>query len=65
MAWLEAIAATHFGLLQVLSVVAFFPLLAGLIGFALPSGRRPETIAPEPLPVPSNVSTVSPSAAAD
>ncbi len=65
MAWLESIAATHFGLLPVLSVVAFFPLLAGLVGFALPSSRRPEAITTEPLPVPAPVSTASPSAAAD
>jgi len=59
--WLESIAATHFGLLPVLSVVAFFPLLAGLVGFALPSSRRPEAITTEPLPVPAPVSTASPS----
>jgi len=65
MAWLEAIAATHFGLLQVLSVVAIFPLIAGLIGFALPSGRRQEPALTEPLPSPAPVSTPAPSAAAD
>ena len=65
MAWLEAIAATHFGLLPVLSVVAVFPLIAGLIGFALPSGRRPEPALPEPLPSSAPVSAPAPSAAAD
>lgn len=45
MAWLEAIAATNFGLAPVLSVVAFFPLIAGFVGFLLPEGARPAPVA--------------------
>ncbi len=58
MAWLQSIAAEHFGLLTVLSVVAFFPFFAGLVGFALPSDRK---LRPAPLPA----ATPSPSGAAD
>ena len=57
-AWLQSIAAEHFGLLTVLSVVAFFPFFAGLVGFALPSDRK---LRPAPLPA----ATPSPSGAAD
>ena len=50
MAWLEAIVATNVGLAPVLSVVAFFPLLAGLAGFWLPATptRRPVTVTSTP-----------------
>lgn len=44
LAWLEAIVATHVGLQPVLSVVAFFPLAAGLVALLLPGGRQ---IAPQ------------------
>jgi FSR family fosmidomycin resistance protein-like MFS transporter len=40
MAWLQSIAAEQFGLLTVLSVVAFLPFFAGLVGFALPSDHK-------------------------
>ena len=55
MAWLESIAATRFGLLPVLSVVAFFPLVAGFVGFALPSIRKTQ---------PANIPAPAPSASA-
>ncbi len=42
MAWLASIAATQRGLQPVLVVVAFFPIIAGLVGFFLPAGRKPE-----------------------
>ncbi|HQY93415.1 MFS transporter [Caldilinea sp.] len=58
MAWLQSIAAEQVGLLAVLSVVAFFPFFAGLVGFALPSSRKPH---PAIMPPP----TASSSAAAD
>jgi FSR family fosmidomycin resistance protein-like MFS transporter len=58
MAWLQSIAAEQVGLLTVLSVVAFFPFFAGLVGFALPSSRKPR---PAIMPPP----TASSSAAAD
>jgi FSR family fosmidomycin resistance protein-like MFS transporter len=44
MAWLEAIIATNVGLAPVLSVVAFLPLLAGIVGFWLPAGPRPQPV---------------------
>ena len=53
MAWLEALVATNRGLLPVLSVVAFFPLVAGLVGFLLPGGRRLESVASAPQPQPA------------
>jgi MFS transporter, FSR family, fosmidomycin resistance protein len=60
LAWLEAIVATNRGLQPVLTVVAFFPLLAGLVAILLPSGPR---IAP---PVPAaSPSPAAPAAAAD
>ena len=64
MAWLESIAATHFELQQVLSIVAFLPLIAGLIGFALPSGR-PQPATASPLPMPGSGSAASPSSTGD
>ena len=60
LAWLQSIAATNRGLQPVLTVVAFFPLIAGLVAILLPGGRR---VAP-PLPVPTPV-PVSPGSAAD
>ena len=42
MAWLESIAATRWGLLPVLVIVAFFPIIAGFVGFFLPTDRRRE-----------------------
>jgi FSR family fosmidomycin resistance protein-like MFS transporter len=56
MAWLQSIAAEQFGLLAVLSVVAFFPFFAGLVAFALPSDRRRRPMAmtaPAPTPTPA------------
>jgi len=52
MAWLQSIAAEQFGLLMVLSIVAFLPLFAGLVGFALPSDRklRPAVVTASPSP---------------
>lgn len=46
LAWLQAIAATNYGLQPVLSVVAFFPIAAGLIALLLPGGRRVAAMAP-------------------
>jgi FSR family fosmidomycin resistance protein-like MFS transporter len=60
MAWLQSIAAEHFGLLAVLSVVAFFPFFAGLVGFALPSDRKSR-----PAPLSAATPSPSPSGAAD
>ena len=48
MAWLEAIVATNVGLAPVLSVVAFFPLLAGVVGFWLPDRPRPQPVIAAP-----------------
>jgi FSR family fosmidomycin resistance protein-like MFS transporter len=53
MAWLQSIAAEQVGLLTVLSVVAFFPLFAGLVGFALPSDRKPRAALVTATPSPS------------
>jgi MFS transporter, FSR family, fosmidomycin resistance protein len=53
MAWLEAVAADRIGLQPVLTVVAFFPVAAGLVAFLLPHGRRE---APLPIPQPAQVS---------
>jgi hypothetical protein len=39
LAWLQAIAAPNRGLEPVLTVVAFFPIAAGLIALLLPGGR--------------------------
>jgi len=64
MTWLEAIAATHLGLLQVLSIVAFLPLIAGLIGFALPTGR-PKSAVARSLQMPGPGSTALPPSSAD
>ncbi|MBK8046460.1 MAG: MFS transporter [Anaerolineales bacterium] len=55
MAWLEAIAATNRGLEPVLSVVAFFPLVAGAVGFLLPGGKAPG----EPVQIAPPVQTAS------
>lgn len=46
MAWLEALVATQVGLQPVLSVVAFFPVLAGLIAIFLPTGRVEQPLQP-------------------
>jgi hypothetical protein len=46
LAWLQSIVATNQGLQPVLTVVAFFPIVAGLIAFLLPSGRRAAPAAP-------------------
>lgn len=40
LAWVQAIIATNTGLAPVLTVVAFFPLAAGLIALLLPGGRN-------------------------
>ena len=54
MAWFEALAADRFGLPLVLSVVAFFPLAAGLIALLLPRGHPAEPVAPVlPQPAPA------------
>jgi len=53
MAWLEAVAADRIGLQPVTTIVAFFPVAAGLFAFLLPRGRR-ET--PLPIPQPAQVS---------
>jgi FSR family fosmidomycin resistance protein-like MFS transporter len=53
MAWLEAVAADRIGLQPVLTIVAFFPVAAGLVAFLLPHGRRE---APLPIPQPAQVS---------
>ncbi len=58
MAWLQSIVATNTGLQPVLTVVAFFPIAAGLIALLLPRGRR--TAAPVPTLAPA-----APSPAAD
>ncbi len=46
LAWLQSIVATNRGLAPVLTVVAFFPIFAGLIALLLPGGR---THAPQPV----------------
>lgn len=56
MAWLQSIVAEQYGLLAVLSVVAFFPLFAGLTAFAFPSdrSRRAKSLpAPAAAPTPA------------
>jgi FSR family fosmidomycin resistance protein-like MFS transporter len=55
MAWLQSIVATNRGLQPVLTVVAFFPIVAGLIAFLLPSGPRvaPPVAAAPPAPLAS------------
>ncbi len=60
LAWLQSIAATNRGLQPVLTVVAFFPLIAGLVAILLPSGPR---VAP-PIPV-APQTTAAPASAAD
>jgi FSR family fosmidomycin resistance protein-like MFS transporter len=60
LAWLQSIAATNRGLQPVLTVVAFFPLVAGLVAFLLPSGPR---AAPAIRAAPS--SPAAPASAAD
>jgi FSR family fosmidomycin resistance protein-like MFS transporter len=40
LAWLQSIVATNQGLQPVLTVVALFPLVAGMIALLLPSGPR-------------------------
>ena len=60
LAWLQSIAATNRGLQPVLTVVAFFPLVAGLVAILLPSGRRVAPPIPVPVPAPP-----SPASAAD
>jgi len=52
MAWLEAIVAVQIGLQQVLSIVAFFPVAAGLVAFFLPT-KRQEQPAPVGVPLPT------------
>jgi FSR family fosmidomycin resistance protein-like MFS transporter len=53
MAWLQSIVATNRGLEPVLMVVAFFPIVAGLVAFLLPSGPRvaPPVASAPPAPV--------------
>lgn len=54
MAWLQSIAAEQYGLLAVLSVVAFLPFFAGLVAFAFPSDRkRRVTSMPAAAPTPT------------
>jgi FSR family fosmidomycin resistance protein-like MFS transporter len=60
LAWLQSIAATNRGLQPVLTVVAFFPVLAGMIALLLPSGPR---VAP-PIPAAAG-SPAAPASAAD
>ena len=60
LAWLQSIAATNRGLQPVLTVVAFFPLVAGLVAILLPAGRRGAPPLPVPTPAPA-----SPASAAD
>jgi FSR family fosmidomycin resistance protein-like MFS transporter len=61
-AWLQSIVATNVGLEPVLTVAAFFPIVAGLIAFLLPGGRR---TAPQPVPASVQPAPASPASAAD
>jgi len=62
LAWLQSIVATNRGLEPVLTVVAFFPIVAGLIALLLPGGPR---VAPQTVAAPVQTSTPSPASAAD
>jgi hypothetical protein len=59
LAWLQSIVATNRGLQPVLTVVAFFPIAAGLIALLLPSGRRVAQ------PIPAAAAPAVPASAAD
>jgi FSR family fosmidomycin resistance protein-like MFS transporter len=59
LAWLQSIVATNQGLQPVLTVVAFFPIVAGLIAFLLPSGRRAAPAAPTGTAAPAPAARVS------
>lgn len=62
LAWLQSIVATNRGLEPVLTVVAFFPIAAGLIALLLPGGPR---VAPQAAAVSVPAATSSPASAAD
>jgi FSR family fosmidomycin resistance protein-like MFS transporter len=49
LAWVQSIIATNRGLAPVLTVVAFFPFIAGLLALLLPGGRN---YAPQPAAAP-------------
>jgi FSR family fosmidomycin resistance protein-like MFS transporter len=61
MAWLQSIVATNRGLQPVLTVVALFPLVAGMIALLLPSGPR----VAQPIPVAAPAAPPVPASAAD
>jgi FSR family fosmidomycin resistance protein-like MFS transporter len=65
LAWLQSIAATNRGLQPVLTVVAFLPILAGLIAFLLPSGPRVAPTVPGTAPAPAAAAQGAPVAGAD
>jgi asparagine N-glycosylation enzyme membrane subunit Stt3 len=59
LAWLQSIVATNRGLQPVLTVVALFPIVAGMIALLLPSGPRVAQA------IPAAAGPVAPASAAD
>jgi FSR family fosmidomycin resistance protein-like MFS transporter len=64
MAWLQSIVATNRGLQPVLTVVALFPIVAGMIALLLPSGPRVAQPAPVAAPA-AAAAPAAPASAAD
>ncbi len=50
-AWIASLGADRFGLMQVLSALAWMPIAAGLVALLLPSGRQPQPAPVEPPPL--------------
>jgi FSR family fosmidomycin resistance protein-like MFS transporter len=53
-AWLASLLADEYGLNNVLSWLAWMPVLAGLVALLLPPGKREEVVESAPLPAPAD-----------